>query len=63
MEKQAFDDYNPHLFPRVERAAEAVKTLLRLGRVTELCLSEHRQEQAPAQLQIDFEGGNGTPAE
>lgn len=38
---EAFDSYKPHLFPRVERAANALGRVLRLGRVTELCLSEH----------------------
>lgn len=46
MEKQPFDGYKPNLFPRIQRAGEAIRTVLRAGHVTELCLSEHKRGAA-----------------
>lgn len=48
-EKQAFDNYNPTLFPRLERAAEVIGSAIKFvvsPLKTELCLSEHKRGAA-----------------
>ena len=44
MEQQP--EFNIDLFPRITKVAEGVKKILNLGRVTELCLSEHKRGAA-----------------
>lgn len=51
MEKEVFPRID--LFPRITRVADGIKKALRLGRTTEICLSEHIQDQ-PEQLQLEF---------
>lgn len=41
MESEVFPKID--LFPRTTRAAEAIKTLLRAGHVTETCLTNHNR--------------------
>jgi len=36
-----FEAYQPHLFPRLERAGAFLSRVWNAGHVTELCLSEH----------------------
>lgn len=50
MEDKPFENYQPHLFPRIERVIEAVGKVLILGHVTEPCLSEHRRGGASVML-------------
>lgn len=46
MEDKPFENYQPHLFPRIERVIEAVGKVLMLGHVTEPCLTEHKRGAA-----------------
>lgn len=43
------------LFPRITKAAEGVKKVLRLGRVTELCLAEHKPSEPVTQPELPFD--------
>ena len=52
---EAFENYNPHLFPRLERVGAFLGKIWNLGRVTELCTSEHIREPESQQLTLDFE--------
>ena len=52
MEDKPFENYQPHLFPRMERVIEAVGKVLILGHVTEPCLSEHKRGGA-SELLVD----------
>jgi hypothetical protein len=36
-----FEAYQPHLFPRLERAGAFLSSVWNAGHVTELCLTEH----------------------
>jgi len=63
MEDKPFENYQPHLFPRMERVIEAVGKVLILGHVTEPCLSEHKRGGASEllddvmyrQLELDYD--------
>lgn len=57
-----FETYQPHLFPRLERAGAFLSSVWNAGHVTELCLTEHKtgaaemlDQHSAAQPELPFD--------